>query len=214
VGVVEDVRMLRGGGRGFSLDRESNLYFSARQARGLNYGILARAPDRPGAEALHHVIAGVVRNEDPTITVYGSTLAETIDSHLFVTRVFGWMLGALAATALLLSVIGVYGLVAYGVSQRTREIGVRLALGGTTPVIVRMIVREGLRFVGIGLAVGLLLSAGATRLLSILLYGVSAMDAATYAAAAALFGVVALVACWLPARRAARVDPIVALRSE
>jgi ABC-type antimicrobial peptide transport system permease subunit len=81
-------------------------------------------------------------------------------------------------------------------------------------VIVRMIVREGLRFVGIGLAVGLLLSAGATRLLSILLYGVSAMDAATYAAAAALFGVVALVACWLPARRAARVDPIVALRSE
>ena len=110
--------------------------------------------------------------------------------------------------------VGVYGLVAYGITQRTREIGVRIALGGTSANIVGMIMRQGLRFVLLGVAIGLALAAAATQLLKWFLFGTSPLDPLTYAVAAAIFAGVALLACYLPARRATRIDAMIALRSE
>ena len=124
------------------------------------------------------------------------------------------MLGTLALCALLLAAIGTYGVIAYGVTLRTREIGLRVALGGTAGRIVGLFVREGMRSIGIGLGIGVLIALGASQVLRTLLLDVSVFDPITYAGTLLFFGVVALFACWLPARRASRVEPMVALRGE
>ena len=116
--------------------------------------------------------------------------------------------------ALLLATIGVYGLKAYDVSRRTREIGIRMALGATTGDVERLVLREGARTTAIGLAIGLLLAAGVGKLVSGLLYQVSPLDPAVLTTAAALLAGSALLACYLPARRATRVVPLEALRTE
>ena len=114
--------------------------------------------------------------------------------------------------ALLLTTLGLYGVVALWVGQRTREIGIRVALGARSAGIVALVLREGLRLVLIGLPLGLAAALAAVPLLSSYLYGVSATDAATFSAIAAVLAGVALVACYVPARRAMRVDPVRALR--
>ena len=124
------------------------------------------------------------------------------------------LLGTFAAVALLLAASGLYGVLSYGVTQRSREIGLRIALGASAGAVVRMIVRRGLTLAGLGLVAGMALAAGATRALSTLLYGVGAADPATFGLVLALLGLVALSACWVPAMRAARVDPMTALRQE
>jgi hypothetical protein len=116
--------------------------------------------------------------------------------------------------ALILTTLGLYGVVAQWVSQRTREIGIRVALGARAAGIVTLVLREGLRLVAIGLPLGLAASLAAVRLLSSHLYGVSATDAATFGGITALLAVVALVACYLPAQRALRIDPLQALRHD
>jgi len=116
--------------------------------------------------------------------------------------------------ALVLAAIGIYGLMSYSVEQGTRDIGVRLALGAARGAILRLVVTRGLVLAGIGLAAGLAGAFAASRLLARMLYGVTPTDPATYAAVAAILGAVACVACYLPARRATRVDPIIALRAE
>jgi len=121
---------------------------------------------------------------------------------------------AFAALALVLGVVGIYGVIAFFVGQRTREIGIRLAIGAQRRDILRMVVNEGLSLTLLGITAGLAAAFGLTRFLSTLLYGVSATDPLDFAAVAALFALVALAACYLPARRAMRVDPIVALRYE
>jgi len=124
------------------------------------------------------------------------------------------LLGAFAALALALASIGLYGVLSYGVTQRAREIGLRMALGASGSSVVAMVVRHGLALTGIGIVIGLAGSWAATRSLKNLLYGVTATDPATFAEVAALLTLIAFVACWLPARRASKVDPIKVLREE
>jgi len=119
-----------------------------------------------------------------------------------------------AVLALILSAIGLFALVRYTVAQRTQEIGVRIALGATRGDVRRMVVNQGLRLVFTGLTVGSLASLALARVLKTELYEVSASDPSTYVAAAIGLALTALLACWLPARRAARVDPMIALRYE
>jgi ABC-type antimicrobial peptide transport system permease subunit len=129
-------------------------------------------------------------------------------------RVNALLLASFAATALILAALGIYGVIAYSVVQRTREMGIRIALGARAEDVLGMVMRQGLTPVLIGLAVGLGAAAVGSRVLRSLLYGVAATDLATYAAVAAFLAAVAAAASYVPARRAARSDPMTALRTE
>jgi len=113
-----------------------------------------------------------------------------------------------------LASVGLYGVLAYAVTQRTREIGIRIAVGAPTHRVLRLILQQGMRWVLMGILAGIAGALALTRFLSSLLFGVSALDPATFACVTLLLGLVALLACWLPARRAAKVDPMEALRYE
>jgi putative ABC transport system permease protein len=124
------------------------------------------------------------------------------------------MLAAFSCTALLLAAIGIYGMMSYMTSERTKEIGVRIAVGALPADVIRMVMRQGVVLAAASMAVGLAGAVALTRLMTSMLFGVGALDPVTYAAAAlALFGVAAF-ASWIPARRAASIDPLVALRDE
>jgi putative ABC transport system permease protein len=125
-----------------------------------------------------------------------------------------WLMAAFATLALVLAAIGVYGVMSYAVARRTQEVGIRMALGARRGQVLGMVLREGMRTIVVALIVGLAIAVAATRLLSSQLFGVSAVDPLTFAAVPVLLAVVALAACYLPARRASRVDPIVALRAD
>ena len=152
---------------------------------------------------------------DPTLPVFGAeTLTETVSASLSQRRFSLEMIALFALTALLLSSIGVYGVISYLVSERTREIGIRLALGAQKSNIVRVILQQGLKLAVVGAGVGLLCAVIVSHLMASLLYGVQPTDLLSFTGVAALFIGVALLACYLPARRATRVDPIQALRAE
>jgi putative ABC transport system permease protein len=124
------------------------------------------------------------------------------------------ILGAFGCLALILAAVGIYGVIAYSVAQRTNEIGVRMALGAQGADVVRLVLRQGLRLVIIGVVIGLLISTVATRVLAAVLFGISPIDPGAFGVIALLLSLVALLACWIPARRATKVDPLVALRCE
>jgi ABC-type antimicrobial peptide transport system permease subunit len=142
------------------------------------------------------------------------TMAEHMQASVFSQKLGAVMLAAFGGVALLLSAIGIYGVLSFGVFQRTREIGVRVALGAGRGDVVGSVVGRAMRLVGLGLAIGLAAAFGAAQLLRSQLIGVGPRDPATFAIIAAMLSVVALAAAWLPARRAARIDPMVALRSQ
>jgi putative ABC transport system permease protein len=142
------------------------------------------------------------------------TMEARVDDAMWRTRAGAWLLGAFACLALLLTAIGIFGVVAQSVAQRTAEIGVRMALGAQSSDVVRLMLRRAALVTATGVAAGLVAALGLTRLLESMLYGVRAHDPLTFGAVAMLLAGVAFLACYLPARRAARVDAMVALRSE
>jgi ABC-type antimicrobial peptide transport system permease subunit len=142
------------------------------------------------------------------------TMDQVIAKSLAGRRLNLWLLGIFAGIALVLSAAGLYGVISYLVAQRTREIGVRIALGAQTRDVIVLVMGQGARLTAAGIALGLLGAFAFTRVLESLLYGVSARDPLTFAGIAALLAAVALLATWLPARRAARVDPMTAIRNE
>ena len=143
-----------------------------------------------------------------------STLEEHVGTSLLPQRVAAGVLGAFGVVALLLAAVGLYGVVAFAVAQRTREIGIRSALGARSGDLMRLMLRQGLVLAGVGLVVGLPIAFAAARLLSGFLLGGSSADPLVFALAAAALTLVTLLASWIPARRAARVDPMVALRAQ
>ncbi len=142
------------------------------------------------------------------------TVETVVQESMAATSFTVLLLGIAAGIALLLGTVGIYGVISYIVSRRTQEIGVRMALGAPGSAVLRSVVGQGMALVGVGMAVGILGAWGLSRVLSSLLYGVAATDPVTFGGTALLLGVVAFVATWIPARRAARVDPVEALRSE
>ncbi len=143
-----------------------------------------------------------------------ATMEQALNQTLARPRMNLALLGSLSALALVMAVIGVYGVMSYAVSQRTREMGIRMALGARKEDVLRLVLRQGLHVTLVGVGIGLAVSFALTRLMQSLLFGVSPTDPATFAAVAALLLAVAMAACWIPARRAARVDPMIALRYE
>src|SRR5262249_46048528 len=152
---------------------------------------------------------------DPDQPVFDvRTMTGRIDRSLTGRRFNVTLLALFAALALTLAAVGIYGLLAYSVSERTHEIGVRLALGATRGAVVTMVLRQGMTLAALGAAIGVVAAFGTVRLIAGLLFGVSPADPATFATIPILLIAVALAACYVPARRATRVDPMVALRVE
>ncbi|MGH9847862.1 MAG: FtsX-like permease family protein, partial [Blastocatellia bacterium] len=164
-------------------------------------------------------LVSAVRSEvlalDRNLPVYDiRTMDQVLSDSVSRTRLSMWLMGAFAVMGLFLAASGIFGVVSYTVTQRTHEIGIRRALGAQARDVLRLVVGQGMRLALIGVALGLAASFGLTRLMSKLLYGVGATDPLTFSAIALLLSLVALVACWIPARRATKVDPLTALRHE
>ena len=214
VGVVADVRA-------WGLDRQvqPEFYIPLAQMPASAWDWIGRTMDlvvrtRGGAVPIRE-LQSTVASVAPAVPIYRlSTMQEKISSTLERSHFDTFLLAIFASTALLLSSVGIYGVLSYMVAQRTRDIGIRIALGASQAQIVWDVLGFGVRLAGIGLAVGLAAALAATRLLSSLLYGVRPTDAVTFAAVSFILLVVALIASYLPARRATRVDPLAALRYE
>jgi putative ABC transport system permease protein len=167
------------------------------------------------AEKLAAPARAVLRELDPAVPVYAvATVSSLVAASSAPQRFVMRLLGGFAFVAVLLAALGLYGVIAYGVAQRTREVAVRVALGARNSDVLRLVLSSGLRLVGFGVVVGLAAALVAAPYLGALVYGVSPVDPLTFASAAALLTAVALVAHWLPMRRALRIDPAIALRAE
>jgi len=164
-------------------------------------------------------IMGLVRRAvaqiDSREVIYGvQTMNDVIAGSLAARRLSMILLGIFAALALILSCVGIYGVISYVVGQRTHEIGIRIALGAQRTDVMRLVLGEGAKMALAGVMAGIAAAFGLTRLMANELFGVTAQDPLTFAAVAVVLALVALLACYLPARRAVRVDPMVALRSQ
>ena len=172
-----------------------------------------RTEGRP--ESLIGAVRNQVRELDPDLPVTRiMTMNEVVTRSVWQQRLYTALFGVFAAVALILATVGIYGVMSYAVTQRTREIGLRMALGAQRTDVVKLVVGHGVVVTAIGVGVGLAAALGLTRLMSSLLFGVTATDPITFAAVSVLLAGVALGACFVPARRAAKVDPMVALRYE
>jgi putative ABC transport system permease protein len=165
--------------------------------------------------ALAPAMRGVLRSLDANVPAYAvQTLADVVSRSLWRQRLQGQVLGAFAGLALLLAAVGLYGVISYAVAQRTREVGVRIALGATRRDVVAMVLWQGSRLAALGLAIGAAGALALSRVVAGLLYNVRPNDPATFVSVAAILAGVALLACYVPARRASRTDPLVAMRTD
>jgi putative ABC transport system permease protein len=208
VGVVGNVRHQAG-------EDEKNLeiYYTYTQWPVANVYYVVRTQGDPAS--LAQAVQQKISQADPkTAIFFVKTMEQLIGETLWQRRLWGVMFAVFAALALLLAAVGIYGALSYSVSQRTREIGVRMALGAQTGDVLRMVLAQGLKITLGGIALGFVAALGLSRFISSLLYGVRASDPLTYASVALLLALVALVACFIPARRATKVDPVITLRAE
>jgi predicted permease len=210
IGVVDDIRE-------GSLD--SNIYpaeyLPFNQSPDTYFSIVVRTSQ--GEEPLLPALAALIHQLDPGLaTLPGATMNDRIHDSpsAYLHRSSAWLVGGFAALALLLGALGLYGVIAYSVSQRTREIGIRMALGAQRNTVYRLVLNEAGRLIAVGIAAGLLCSLAAATLMRKLLFGIQSWDVPTLVAVAAVLAICALLASYLPARRAASVNPVDALRAE
>jgi putative ABC transport system permease protein len=208
VGVVADTRMY-----GLANPARLEVYLPFRQSPPNGMVLLVKSRQEP--DTLVSAIRAVVASIDKEQPIFGiSTMQEVVNASISTRRVTLMLLGLFSGLALVLAAIGIYGVVSYSVAQRTKEIGIRMALGAQPGDVLRLVLAQGGKIAAAGIAIGGAASLVFTRLLTKLLYSVSTGDPATFAAVAFALALVALVACWIPARRTLRVDPLVALRHE
>jgi ABC-type antimicrobial peptide transport system permease subunit len=189
------------------------VYLPFEQSSGTSMGLVVKVAGNPLAlsASLHREISAL----DPEVPLYDvKTMSQRYFEFLAYPRFRASLMGTLAGLTLLLSAIGFYGVLSHAVAQRTHEIGVRMALGAQRAEVLRMVALRGTKLAIIGIGSGTIAGLILTRAMASLLYGVGASDPTTFASAAGLLILVALLACYLPARRAAQVDPIVALRCQ
>lgn len=208
IGVVGDVRQM-----GLDVSAEPTVYWPMPELVYSGMTILVRTSGDPLSvvSAIHTELQQLDR-EQPMASV--ATMEQLLADSLSRARFTMLLLGIFAGVALLLAAVGIYGLIAYSVTQRTQELGIRIAMGAQRRDVLRLVLGQGTRLTLFGLVLGIAAALGITRLLASLLFGISATDPLTFAGVAALLAFVALLACFIPARRATRVDPIVALRYE
>jgi predicted permease len=210
VGVVDDIRE-----GPLDVDIAPTEYFPLNQIGELSFTLAARSSQ--DASALLPVLVSTLRQINPDLGVSNeTTLSEKIGSTqaALLHRSSAWLVGGFATTALLLAVVGLYGVIAYSVGRRTREIGVRMALGAPRSAVYRLVVRQAIWLTLVGLAIGLLCSLATSILMRSLLFGVHAWDPVTLLCVAVLLGLASMAAGFLPARRAASLDPVDSLRAE
>ena len=209
VGVVEDMRR-----QGLETEPIPQMFEPVAQNPS-GSGFLIVRTDRDDPLTMAATVQAAVRRLDPRAPLYGVSTLESRLRAFYAPRGFQTsIVVGFAAAALLMAAIGIYGLIQYAVSTRTKEIAIRMAVGADTGNIFRMVVGEGLALSGAGVALGLLGGVWVGHAVGSLLFGVGALDPATFAAGSALLLSVAVAACYLPARRAMRVEPIVALRQD
>jgi putative ABC transport system permease protein len=192
-------------------DVKPELYFPYAQLPGLSLNVIVRTAGDP--QAMVKAVEGAVFALDGSQPVTAiQTMDEILEAGAAQPRFTTTLLAGLSLAALVLAMVGIYGVIAYSVSERTQEMGIRIALGANRGDILRLVLRQGMTLACAGIAIGVAASLALTRLLGSLLYGVSATDPLTFAAGAALFVAVAFAASYIPAMRATRVNPIVTLR--
>jgi putative ABC transport system permease protein len=214
VGVVGDTRHL-----GLDQEVEPEIYAPHLQEPNYEMRLVVRAASSQTSQASLSSLAAAIRTQaraqDPNEPINQVvTMDERLSDSVAARRFHMFLFGVFAAVALAIATVGIYGVISYAVSRRTREIGIRMALGAEPRDVLRMVVGQGIRFTLIGVALGVAAALGLTRVIQSLLFNVSATDPATFVSITLLLVIVALIASYIPARRATKVDPLIALRSE
>ena len=210
VGVVANTRQA-------TLDREPmpELYFPAAQLSESISGMTFVISTSVEPSSVTHAVTAAIQSVDPSQPVFGvKTMTEVVSDSLSNQRLYAWLLGVFSALALILASAGIYGVMSYLVTQRTQEFGLRMALGASTHNVLGMVLRQALLLIGTGLAIGLAGALGVMRVLTNFLFGVKPIDVPTFAGVSVVLTLVALLAAYLPALRATRVDPMEALRHQ